>query len=195
MFRFMKTNSVQKKDPVLYNFNKQPVINTETGEFLMDFDNEQRKILRRLLDRDVPIGSFAYKGLPATHMVVIEEWLNRIGFDNYGSLHIPEHKWHENIICDIVHTDFAPEQMIWALEASEYGVNMCRDIEDVAGFTPYVLAQVTLGARYGVNLCDKVYHGMNPFEFEKLAGKIEEEHLAKDARKSKLNDLTWKMLT
>lgn len=208
MFGFKKKNSVQK-DPVLYNFDKQPVLNTETGEFLMDFDVEQQKILRRLVDLMVPIGSFAYKGLPANLMAVIEEWIDTLivvlangsvaptHHDSFRNRDIvsfkdPSH-FNENIIYNIVHTDFDPEQMKYALIASEYGVDVCAEIEDVASFSALALALVSEGAKYGLNICDKIHQGTNIFELSDYVDKHRQKYLKKEQQKDKWDEFEWKL--
>lgn len=196
MFGFKKNNAVQR-DTVLYNFDKQPVINTQTGEFLMDFDSRQQHVLRELLDKQIPIGSFAYKGLPANNMLAIKDWIYTITNvypDGTLCITYPEH-FNENVIYNIVHTDFDAEQTKYALIASQYGVDVCKEIQGVSNFSPTVLALVAEAARYGKNFCDKVYQGMNPFQLAKEVDRVREDFLRKQEKKDKRDDLFYKFFT
>ena len=67
-FNRKKKEPKQASNNIIYNLDEQPVFDKTTAEFLMDFDAEQKKILRFMIDYMVPVEAIAYKGLPYKYM-------------------------------------------------------------------------------------------------------------------------------
>ncbi|MCR5670701.1 MAG: hypothetical protein K6G10_06815 [Butyrivibrio sp.] len=156
-------------DPVLYNLDGQPVINRDTGEFLMDFDEGQKKILRQLLDNRMPIGSFAYKGLPASYMnniaITIAPYKNPDGGYSFT--------WYnEEILYKIVHTDLTLDQFNDCLTCMMHGIDVCEKIENISSYSHEILSLVAAAAREDVDVTDKVTPNLDIFAFSKDVQKI-----------------------
>lgn len=188
MFGFKKKeNKIQ--DPVLYNFDHQPVINTDTGEFLMDFDFEQQKILRQMIDWHIPIGSLAYRGLPAQYM-------NAILFFTRPDSHLGSTtftKFDEGIMYKIVHTDLDIGQFTDCLLCLINGIDICGEVENVASYPHEILSLIARAATLKVNLCKRLKRDMDVYALSEEVEKLEKKAKQKEKFQDKLDMLEYKI--
>ena len=176
MFGIKKKNTGY--EPVIYNFDNQPVLNRDTGEFLMDFDADQKKLLRQLIDWKIPVGAFAYKGLPVEYIYKIYLVLQPydIGNGTYSYTRIDE-----NMLYRIVHTDLDIDQFGDCLAGAIYGIDMCSEIKNISSYPHEVLSLVADAASCGVDLCKKLSPNMDIYTLEAAVKRAYQKE--KDKRK------------
>ena len=70
----MRNKDKIPQDTVIKNLDGQAVVNASTGEFLLDFNKDQKDILQYCLEHKIPINGFAYTEVPASLMNMIAEF-------------------------------------------------------------------------------------------------------------------------
>ena len=183
MFGFRKKEP-QKIDYIYRNLDDQPVIDRSTGEFLMDFDFEQKNILRFLLDNGAEIRSFAYKGLPAEYMELIKNTIMPPGYTS-------PREFDERIMYRIVHTDLSILQMEPCLDAMMHNIDMCSEIEDISRYHDHLLWGACMAAKRGVNLFGEFKPDMVAVEFGKKVNKAIEKNRKKEDRRRMMDSIKY----
>lgn len=182
MFGFGKKDKNKVNANIIYNLDDQPVLDRSTGEFLMDFDFEQRKILRFLLDYNVEIRSFAYKGLPAEYMAEIKNFFVP---ENSFSQYANNRDFDENAMYRLVHTDLDLEQFGFCITALNNGVDMCGEIDNITSYPISVFESVSHLSEFGINFCKEVSPGMDYHAFGVKVGEAIKKHYKKEEQRRK----------
>ncbi len=146
----------------LRNLDGWNYFDTDKGEFRMDinyreFNIEQKKILRLLIDHKVPCGAIAYIGLPAEYM----EEIRRAVLPQSESGSYTPVPFDEAELYKITHTDLDIEQFRYCLQAMLNEVYICDEIENVSKYPIIVFMEIAKASEYELNVCDMVSPGMN----------------------------------
>ncbi len=138
---------------ILLNYNRQPIYNLKTKEFLLDFDPEQKKVLLDAIKINLDISAFAYTYLPPGHMQIIINYLKVRGF-------IKETDHIINKISDIdiwklAHTILTEQQLVSCLRALTSGVDLFR-IPNFSTLDPEWIDEISMLQRNNVDSYDYI---------------------------------------
>lgn len=136
----------QSKD-IVYNLDKEPVIDIKNGQFLLPFDDRQQTVLEHLLTLGAPVNALAYKGFPAEMMLyvakyAIPNWWAQIpsGTEKYNK----KMDKNEFAIWEIVHTDFQyVSQFVYACRLLDHGINILEEMKDAVNYSSEVWRDIS----------------------------------------------------
>lgn len=148
----MKRNN----DDIIRNLDGQEVANAQTGEFYMEFNNEQKKQLMFCFNHMLPVEAIAYPGIPASVMEQVIGVIYRNSClaerlrDEYepNFANVPQGE-----IWKITHTNLTPAQTHYALCALTKGVNFADEIEDLSSYNADFLQLLWFSLMCGRNYC------------------------------------------
>jgi hypothetical protein len=173
----------KKEDPIIYNLDNQPVVNTDTGEFFQDFNNDQKDVIRFCLENRWSVRGFAYTSLPADYMLCIVEYL----FKQLSSL---EHV-NDIDIWKVVNTDYDLEHFHEAIAGLKYGFNASDKLILAAKQPLQMLNLACVAKSYGMDIADKINNGE---DYETLYDSVHKrinKSEAKDDAIRKFNSFTF----
>ena len=140
----------QPQDRVIYNLDGEAVIDLNTGEYLMDFDEYQKEQLDRALEHGWSIRGFAYKNLPGEFMNMLV--LNFSDKNKKGPIPSDLDIWK------LVHTDLDPDQFCHCAGALFDGLNMVDKIDNICMYSNSFLYIVSIVNKFhDVDITDKIH--------------------------------------
>lgn len=178
----------------LRNLDGWNFFDIDKAEFRMDmydreFDFEQKKILRLLIDHKVPCRAIAYIGLPADYM----EEIRKVVLPQTESGMYEPVSFDEAELYKITHTDLDIEQFRYCLKAMLNGVYICDEIENVSIYPPVVFMEIAKASEYELNVCSMVHPDMDMSLFvedvKRKIKKIENKGFARSVIGSFMNDI------
>lgn len=178
MFGFgkKKDKNTDNEELIIYNLDDEPVFNKMTGEFLQDFDYEQKKYLRLFIDHKVSVITFAYATLPWEFYKLIQEHI--LPFNGEKYLY---NNFDEAILYRIVHTNMTLDKFSDCLDAMMVGVDMCKQIREIGRYPREILNIVSsVAVNYGADLCSEISPDMDVDEFMLKVDKVRMKHKKKD---------------
>lgn len=171
MFKKKKVEVKEENKYIIKNIDGVPVVDTANQEFLLDFDDKQKKFLTACLNQGADISMYAYWGLPydfmmATKYVLIDK--------NHSLAHYIEKKEviSKELIWKYVHTDFDIDQYYWACMCLVGGIDVLEEVKDVTNVDAYHLACIAFGAFMGKNLCGIVNFGVSRAKIRSVLNEI-----------------------
>lgn len=130
---------------ILRNFDNEPFYNPKTGGFLMNFDREQKELLREAMKNNIPVGVFAYTYIPAEFMRTI------ISFYKRG------YRVADKDVYKICHTNLTLIGLDSCLVALKNGIKMVDEISTIRLVNEWTLYWVSVASERNKNLCKMVY--------------------------------------
>lgn len=128
----------------LKNFDNEPFYDTKTEKFLMDFDREQKELLKEAMQNNIPVEVFAYTYIPAEFMDTL------IAFYKRG------YKISNKDVYKICHTDLTLIGLDSCLVALKNGIKMVEEIEKIHWVNEWTLYWVSVASEKNKNLCKMV---------------------------------------
>jgi hypothetical protein len=175
----------KKESGIICNLDNIPVVDVNNGAFLLDFDDAQKEMLLRTLDKGESIRGFAYTGLPAPYMEMI---VNTIIDNPFRSRTYPI---SDLDLWKIVHTGYDEEQFQQALDGLTLHLNLSDELEDVASYAASFLKFAVDGKRYGLDICSEIKNGATYNEVRDKVAAAAAEYKKKEEKKDKLNDFIF----
>ncbi len=136
---------------VISNVSGLPIINLDTGEFYMQFSNDQKKVLKEALENNISIRGVAFMNVPADVMKFV---LYKAFNEHYN----PNKPIADVELWKILHSTIATDaQKVEAcIIAVCNGVSMLDEIENINVYNIDILNLVAKEAKSGHNICSKV---------------------------------------
>jgi len=152
-------------DVIYQNMDGQFFYEEETKSFILDFNEEQKRILSEGIARRYPVQAIAYPDVSAECMEVCIEFMDANSryetINNVTAIDI----WKTTRIYK------APEDCLMVLSAIQKNVNIFKEFKDVRVLEPKVLDIICYAALDDVNVCSVVRRGVTIDELNRIADK------------------------
>lgn len=170
---------MNKNDGIIYNLDNEPAINITDGEFLIDFDFEQRKILKCFLDDGFSVRGFAYSGVSAARMKVLYTYAKE---DQY-------HIVTDLDIWKTIHTDFSDVQFELAVQALYTGKKIVvADIKNANMLSIQMLMLIIEAAENRVDISSQLN---SDIEYDIIAADVNKKIKSKNKLDKLKSDLLY----
>lgn len=170
---------MNKNDGIIYNLDNKPVINAAMGEFLIDFDFEQQKILKCFLDDGFSVRGFAYLGVSAARMKVLYSYAKE---DQY-------HIVTDLDIWKTVHTDFSDVQFELAVQALYTGKKIVvADIKNANMLSIQMLMLIIEAAENRIDISSRLN---SDIEYDIIAADVNKKIKSKNKLDKLKSDLLY----
>lgn len=164
-----------KKNKRLKNSNGIEFYDPKEERFLLDFDFNQKNILANAMNKNMPVGNFAYTSIPATDMQLFPNILY-----TQERPALAKRKYIEDIdVWKIVNSPLKGGKLRWTLEALAQGVKIVDELNNVNQYSEGILYYIAKAAFYGKNLCKEVFPGMEISSLREKANDIERDRVKK----------------
>ena len=143
------------KNGIFYNMDKEPFLTTQ-GEWLMDFDFKQQRIIRKTVESNFPVQTIAYKDVSADNMEAFYNFFVK----KYASCSCNSiNDYTEYSLFNywtLSHIDASPIKLMICLNFLEYD-NLATIIKDIKNCPVQVLQLIPEARKYMLN--DFVFRG------------------------------------